>query len=106
MLESPEFLAAILAGPHGADCAIEPDASPAGPVIRVIFDLDFLGVELPSGMYQNTDPRVMARTQDVAGVVQEETPLLIQGQRYVAQRLERVIGNDAWRAVMLREVAS
>lgn len=105
MLESPSFLASILAGPHGADCVIAPDDSPTGGTIRVIFDLDYFAVDQETGQYQSTDPRVMARTQDVSAVVVEETVLLIQSQRYVAQRLEPVVGNDVWRAVILRRTS-
>lgn len=105
MLEAPDFLGSILEGEHGADCAIRPDDSPAGSVIRVIFDLDYFAVEHDAGAYQNTDPRVMARTQDVAEIEPEVTILLIEGRRYIAQRLEPVVGNNAWRAVMLRETA-
>lgn len=119
MLESPAFLAAILNGPHGSDCQLRPDDSPAGPEIRVIFDLDYFGVELAPGEYQNSDPRAMARTGDVATIEAEVTPLRIwppaalgeerddaAARNYVAQKLELIVGTNAWRAIVLREVSA
>lgn len=117
MLESASFLEGILDGPHGSDCQLQPDDSPAGATIRVIFDLDYQSVELPTGVYQNTDPRVMARTGDVTGVQAEVTRLRLwpaasageereesAARDYIAQRLEPVVGTNSWRAIVLREV--
>lgn len=104
MLESPAFLAQILAGPHGRDAQLDPEGSPPGAVIRVLFDDPFLGQDQQTGVFANTRPQAYAREADVAGVVPELTVLRIASVDYTANRLEPVEGG-AWRLLLLNEVA-
>lgn len=102
-LEDDALLASLLATGHGSDCAIDPDASPAGATVRVLFSAPFLGVDVQTGDYANTKPEAQARASDVASVVKEQTVLRIEGTDYVAERIERVEGSSAWRTLLLRE---
>lgn len=100
-METPELLAEILGTDAGTDCVFV-DASPAN-TIRGLFSAVYQGIDAGTGPYSNTQPVFEARTSDVATIVPELTVLLIEGQTYVAERLERVEGKgDQWRAVILR----
>jgi hypothetical protein len=104
-IESPELLASVLNGQHGTDCAINPDGSPAGAVIRVLFAAPFLGQDAGTGVFQNTAPQAYARETDVASLTPEQTVLRIDGRDYVASRAEPIAGGS-WRLLVLREVVN
>ena len=92
-------------GTAGIPCALDPDGSPAGAVIRVLYSAPFFALDVESGRQANTQPEVVARTADVSALVPEATILVLEGQRYVAERSERVEGaGDAWRRLPLRKV--
>lgn len=102
-MESPELLAEVLDGPAGTDCAIDPEGSPPGAVVRVLYTTPFLPQTEGTGTYANASPELMARRIDVAAVVPEQTVLRIEGRDYVAERSERVGGpGDHWRRLPLR----
>jgi hypothetical protein len=103
-IESPALLALVLATDHGEECQIDPEASPPGPTIRVLFSSPFLG-QNQTGDFANTKPEAYARVADVASVQPEQTVLRIAGQDYTVNRKERVEGNNEWRLLMLNEVA-
>lgn len=105
-LETPELALAILTGPAGENCQLDPDGSPPGPIIRVLFTAPFLGVNQGTGVFENSKPEIQARGFDVDDtVVPESTVLRVAGDRdYVAERIEATAGSDVWRTLPLREV--
>lgn len=105
MLESPAFLAQLLAGPHGCDAQLDPEGSPPGAALRVLFDAPFLGQDQQTGVFANTRPQAYARETDVASVIPELTVLRIGGVDYTANRLEPVEGGS-WRLLLLNEVVT
>jgi hypothetical protein len=100
MLESTELLAAVLVTDAAAACEIDPDGSPPGATIRVLFDEPFLAFDNGTGTYQNTKPVAYALASDVASAVPAVTVFRINGTSYVANRIEPVEG-ATWRMLVL-----
>jgi len=102
-IETDALLETVLATDHGDELEIDPEGSPPGATIRVLYTAPFLGQEEGTGMFANTKPEVHARAVDIAGVVAEVTILRVGGVDYVANRIERVEGSPKWRLLMLNE---
>jgi hypothetical protein len=101
-IETEDLLELVLATDHGEECEIDPESSPPGPTIRVLFSAPFLGQD-QNGTFQNTKPEAYAKTSDVSSVQRESTVLRILGRNYTVNRLEQVEGGNRWRLLMLND---
>jgi hypothetical protein len=103
-LETDELISMVLDTGHATDCQFNPDASPVGATVRVFFDDTFLAQDAGTGTFENTQPQAYMRRSHASAVVPEVTVLLIEGQRFIASRKERVEGDNNWRLLILKEV--
>ncbi len=104
-IEDDSLLELILSTAHAEDATIDPDSSPSGPTIRLLFSAPFLGQDQATGTFQNTKPEAYARTSDVASVEREFTILRINGRDYTINRSEPVEGSNLWRLLLLNDEA-
>ena len=104
-IETDDLLETVLDTDHGDECELDPEESPVGPTIRVLFTAPFLGQEEGTGMFANTKPEAHARTVDVASAVPEVTVFRINGVDYTANRIEAVEGSPKWSLLILNRAS-